>query len=680
MAIAVCYGIGASAFMALVVLMLINRRPSGFGLRILLACLLTAAWAAAAAWPLPYIAHALESIRSGAWLFLLASVLAQARKGDVRSRFWQWLPLAAAVAAALSAANDLRHFSPVMRQDTFTASQVVWRIILAVGGLLIVENLIRNTPTRLKWHLFPLCIAIGMQFAYDLFVFAEAVVLQKMDPLLLAGRGIVLALIVPPLILTMARNPNWRIDIHISRQVVFHTATLMASGTFLVVAAGVAALIGRFPGEWATISKIAFFCGSILVLLTVLSTESLRSRLRRIISENFFSTRYDYRAEWVRTIATLSSSNENEPLAARAIRALADVVDSPGGVLWMKRSDGAYGVERTLNMALDASGFESASGAFVAGFRGGEAIQEFGAGALKTARPVWAGASAWLAVPLLKIDRLIGFVALSQPRTPAPVTWESVDLLLAIGQQVAGYLAEERATRTLMESQSLINYSRRFSFAIHDIKNVSGQLAMMIANTPRFGERPEFRADLVRGMESAVRKLGELVDRLRPETEQENAPECVDPSRMIDEVVRELDGGKVPLCVRLAAETMRVRIVPSDLRAILTHLVTNAIEASANGNAVTISLARNNGHAVIDVADHGCGMTPEFVQDGLFVPLHSTKERGLGIGAYQARDLVRVAGGDIEVASTVGLGTTIRISLPDVGGTPAMFKAEMAAQ
>ncbi len=679
MTIAVCYGIGATAFLALVVLMLVNRRPRGFGLGILVACLVTGIWAAGEAWPAPYNDHLFGSVRSGVWLFVLASALSRARKDGARSRFWDWLPFAAAAIAGLSAINDLRHFSAAMRPETYTASQVLWRVILAICGLLIVENLIRNTPARRKWHLLPLCIAIGTLFAYDLFVFAEAVVLQKIDPSLLAGRGVILVLIVPLLVLTMARNPDWRVDIHISRQVVFHTATLMAAGIFLVVAAGVAALIGRVPGQWATISKIAFFCGSILVLLTVISTESLRSRLKRIISENFFSTRYDYRAEWMRSIATLSSSHVNEPLAIRSIRALADVVDSPGGVLWMEGPDGAYRVERTLNMTMDA-GPEAAQGAFIRGFRNGEAIQELGAGTSKTALPVWAGPTVWLAVPLLKIDRIIGFVVLSRPRTPAPITWESVDLLLTIGQQVAGYLAEERATRALLESQALIDYSRRFSFAIHDIKNVSGQLGMMIANIPRFGERPEFRSDLVRGMEGAVRKLGELVDRLRPE-QQETAQEIVNPALVIDDVILELGGGDVSVRVSIATDKIRVRIPRSDLRAIVTHLVTNAVEASVSGNAVTVRLAEDNGRAVIDISDRGCGMSPDFVREELFTPLRSTKERGHGIGAYQARELARAAGGDVEVASAVGAGTTMRVTLPDAGEAIASPpNSRMAAQ
>ncbi len=675
MLFAVSYGIGASAFVALIALMLLNRRPQAFGLSVLLACVITTIWAVAAAlqpWWMPGAAHALESLRSGAWLLLLALVLSAARRKEEHLRANIWLPLVAAVIGLASVANDCRFLFSADSPTAFAASQVLDRVLVSVCGILLVENLYRNTSPGRRWHVFPLCIAIGALFAYDLFVFCEAVVLRELAPSLLAGRGIVLALIVPLLVLTMARNPDWSIDIHVSRRVVFHGATLTTAGIFLLVAAGVAGLIGRFPGEWASISEIAFFCGSVILLLTVLSTESFRSRLKRIIAENFFSTHYDYRTEWLRSIAALSSAAAHDPLAVRVIRSIADVVDSPGGALWLEDAAGNYRVAQVLSMKLDVAAIEPAAGELVAGFRGGEAVQIFSSHAPttgKTARhPAWADdASAWLAVPLVKIDRLIGFVVLASPRAPAVLNWESNDLLLAMGQQAAGYLEEERVTRALLESQALIDYSRKFSFVIHDIKNVSGQLALMVVNIQKFGERAEFRADMIRGVESATKKLGSLVDRLRPDAPAVEEPKLSNVAQRIGDVLRELERGDVPVRAQIETGAVCVLIAPSDLHAILTHLVTNAVEASSGGDEVLVALRTERGSAVIEVTDRGCGMSADFIRNSLFAPLHSTKLHGHGMGAFQARDLVRAAGGEIEVISAVGRGTTMRIVLPKLG-------------
>jgi signal transduction histidine kinase len=60
-------------------------------------------------------------------------------------------------------------------------------------------------------------------------------------------------------------------------------------------------------------------------------------------------------------------------------------------------------------------------------------------------------------------------------------------------------------------------------------------------------------------------------------------------------------------------------------------------------------------------------MEPTFLRERLFRPFDSTKgSKGMGIGAYQAREFVRNAGGEITVESQAGQGTTFRISLPAV--------------
>ena len=72
---------------------------------------------------------------------------------------------------------------------------------------------------------------------------------------------------------------------------------------------------------------------------------------------------------------------------------------------------------------------------------------------------------------------------------------------------------------------------------------------------------------------------------------------------------------------------------------------------------------------VIDIIDRGVGMTPEFIRDELFRPFSTMKASGSGIGAYQSRALLRGAGGDLEVASEPGRGTTMRLRLPRTDGS-----------
>src|SRR5258706_12174573 len=428
MVLAVSYGLGGAAFLVLIALTLLNRRPAGIGLFAIAVFAVTALWAFASSvqiWWMPGISHALEPLRSWIWLQFLASVLMVAeRRGGQRSAAFYRLFIPAL--GALAFANDLRFAFSTTSPIDFSISQINARIILAIVGLLLVENLLRNTLPSRRWHIFPLCIAAGSLFAYALFVFAEALVLRSVDITLLSVRGLLLVLIVPPMIVTMVRNEDWRVDIHVSRRVVFHTATLTAGGVFLLAAGSAASLLGQIPGEWGPILKVAFFCGSLLVLATVVSTESLRLRAWRLIAENFFSHRYDYRKEWLRFVATLSSSEDNDPLQIRIIRAVGDIVDSPGGTLWLRDGD-SYRLANSFNMGGSDAPPEPVEGAFIEGFEAGKKVLDLRAlAAEKASLPAWtkAGSPVWLAGPLAQIRDVLGLIVLAPPRVPLTLNWE----------------------------------------------------------------------------------------------------------------------------------------------------------------------------------------------------------------------------------------------------------------
>jgi signal transduction histidine kinase len=94
------------------------------------------------------------------------------------------------------------------------------------------------------------------------------------------------------------------------------------------------------------------------------------------------------------------------------------------------------------------------------------------------------------------------------------------------------------------------------------------------------------------------------------------------------------------------------------------HLMNNAAEASPPGEAVRVRVHGDSAHVLVDVIDRGPGMAAEFVRDQLFRPLSTSKRQGSGIGAWQARELLREVGGDLTVLSRPGAGTTMRVALP----------------
>lgn len=662
----VCYGLGCLSFVILTALMLLRHRPTGIGLGMLFVCALTAVWAFAAAvqpWWSSGIAHVLDDVRNTSWLVFLAFVFVSAGRSDGIKASAIYTVVIPAI-GLLAIANDFRFVMTAKGPADYAASQVFFHIVLSVCALLLVENLFRNTLPARRWHIFPLCIAVGGLFVYELVVFSGAVITRAIDPVLLAGRGIALALIVPPLIVTMARNQSWNIDIHVSRRVVFHTATLTVGGAFLVIAAGIAGFVGKLPGDVGALFRVTFFGGSVLAVAMLLSISSLRSRLWRVLAENFFSSRYDYRAEWIQCISTLSSTIDRDPLQVRVIRALADVVDSTGGALWLREPDGYFRVAASLTADIGSPPAEPESSVFLTDFQDGRVVQVLDAERRKNPLPGWISQrpEIWLAVPLVMSEDLLGFAILMKPRSSVSLNWESFDLLLTIGQQGASWLAEEIAARALADSRLLIEYSTRFSFAAHDIKNVSSQLGIMIANMKKFGDQPEFRTDMVRTMDASIQRLDGLLAKLKAGSGDASIG-VPDLACVIQDVVSRQGSGTISF--RFEGGVVGCETISSqDLQSILTHLITNAVEASQPGQQVDVSLGSSGQSAVITVEDRGGGMDAAFIRDQLFKPLRTTKSGGHGIGAYQARELARRAGGALDITSALHRGTSVRITLP----------------
>ena len=117
-------------------------------------------------------------------------------------------------------------------------------------------------------------------------------------------------------------------------------------------------------------------------------------------------------------------------------------------------------------------------------------------------------------------------------------------------------------------------------------------------------------------------------------------------------------------------------MAPERFDAAVTHLLDNAAEASGPGEPVQVRVRHEAGRIVVDITDLGQGMTPEFIRDELFRPLSTSKPRGSGIGAWQARDLLRGAGGDLAVLSRPGAGTTMRLTLPAAATRPLEARAQ----
>jgi signal transduction histidine kinase len=103
---------------------------------------------------------------------------------------------------------------------------------------------------------------------------------------------------------------------------------------------------------------------------------------------------------------------------------------------------------------------------------------------------------------------------------------------------------------------------------------------------------------------------------------------------------------------------------------VFQNLVTNSVDAMPAGGELTIRSTRSKSWVKVVVADTGVGMTKSQMEE-LFVPLHTTKAQGLGMGLSICKRLVEVHGGRISASSKPGRGSTFTVELPRPARRPS---------
>ena len=545
------------------------------------------------------------------------------------------------------------------------------RMIFAIGAVVLVHNLYTGAAPEARWGVSLPMAALAAMWMYDLNLYTIAYLSETRALELIAMRGPGMALLAPVFVIASRRNSNWRLKL--SRSVTFRSVSLIAIGGYLAGMVMLTTALQMVGGANVRLAQITLvFCMSLLTLM-YLPSGKFRAWLKVVIAKNFFQHRYDYRSEWMRFADTIGFPTvDAAPFHERVIKSLADIFESPSGLLMIRDDEDRLVVQARWNWPTANVPTFAGNSHTVPFFESSGHILLMDAVRAGTdercdprAVPQWMydEGRAWAVVPLVHFGRLTGIAVLARPLIARELDWEDLDMVRVVGRQLASYLAEASSQQALTENRQFEQFNRRFAFVMHDIKNLVSQLSILSRNAEKHASNPEFQADMVETLKSSVDKMNDLLKRLSQHSQTRNAQiEPLDIERVILTVIH----GKrliYPIESDVAAD-MYANADAARIETILNHLLQNAIEATSDGSPVRISASRQGNEIAIRVSDNGCGMSESFVANQLFKPFESTKEGGFGIGAYEARALAQSIGGNLRVDSRVGKGTRMTLLLP----------------
>jgi putative PEP-CTERM system histidine kinase len=670
------YALAALAFLLLSVLLSTVWRGRAHGRVLALAAAVTAVSNALLAWeglhPIPWsvATDSAEVLRNGAWSAFLIILLSNFEDKDSRLpfRLRPSLVLIGAFYVLFFGATVLGMFRLELTSEFGLMPGVAGRMGIAVLGMLLVEQLYRNKPEQERWAIKFACLGIGAMFAYDFYLFSDAMLFHQVNADIWAARGAVNALTVPLIAVSVVRSASWSAELAVSRRVMFHSAALFGSAIYLLTMGSAGYYLRYFGGSWGSVMQVTFLFGAVILLVGILFSGTFRAWLRVFISKHFYSYNYDYREEWLRFTSTLSKPGPG--LGDRAVKAVAALVESSAGVMWIRRDSGLF--EPAANWQVAPATVSEAADSPFSQFLDNKQwvvdLQEYEEWPGKyddVAMPDWLKAypRGWLVVPLMMQGRLFGFMLLMQPRSTIKLNWEVIDLLKIAGNQAASYLAQYEAANALMVARQFESFNRMSTFVVHDLKNLVSQLSLLMSNAERHKHNPEFQNDMIETVNFSVQKMKLLLQKLSRTVTPEN-PMALPIERLLRQAVGMKGGFEPQPALTVADAGLIVRADWERLERVVGHLIQNAIEATARDGRVEIGLARRGESVLIRITDNGEGMSEEFIRERLFKPFESTKSAGMGIGAFESQEYIEELGGTLEVTSEPGQGSTFTIILP----------------
>lgn len=338
-----------------------------------------------------------------------------------------------------------------------------------------------------------------------------------------------------------------------------------------------------------------------------------------------------------------------EPPDARTItrKEIAEAIDTADALIALNEQGGKAAVaraERWSTIALVVAGLTLALS--LAGVFG-----------------VFRAAKRLIYLPMQRLRRSLALRApASDSRIPEEGPVETREIAAGINELFERISAQRRQSLTFLAAVA------------HDLRNPMSSLrtAAQLAGNQSDPEKQQERLKLIlRQVDRMNRLVEDLLDVTRVQSGQFSVNvEEGDVREVVRDAVAlfsETSPGHA-LRITLPGDPVLVRHDPARLSQVLSNLISNAIKYSPDGGEVEVRLLRRDSQAVLEVSDTGLGIPPN-ERESIFEPFRRSggargEIPGVGLGLSVARRLVRAQGGEIELESEQGVGSTFRVVMP----------------
>ncbi len=551
---------------------------------------------------------------------------------------------------------------------------LIFVVIATALGLAQLELVLRASREPVRHRLKFMIIGLGGLAGYQIYQASQMLLLSvwHVEHVLVSSLVSIMALALIAYGLGRSRLREVLVHTYISQQALFGSVTFIVIGLYLLAVGALGEWFRRTNQPLGVGLSIVVVFGALVVLAIAAFSKTVRAEIRRFLSRNFYRSKYDYRAQWLRVTETFQEAAEREAIMDRLLDLLIKTFPTTTISIWsFREADRVFCQIRSMTSERDLPPLALSHPVVI------ELSRQDGAVLLDQRRPLpetedggagdpLATSGVVLCFPIRAHGQLKAFMALGRPLHSEDYGADDCDLLQGVSHYVGALLSHASLAEDRQASAELEALHRFSVFCLHDLKNLAARLSLVAQNAESHGRDPAFQESAMRTVSDTAKKMTALMTKLSFKSLKPGGagtPEPLNLSELIEEIVAPLraDGAvRINVTAGCAASVIGVR---EQIQQVFLNVILNARQAMAGGGEITIVTQNSEETAVILVEDTGRGIPPGMLET-LFRPSQSSRPGGLGVGLYQCKQIVEGHRGIIQIKSVVGKGTQVRIEFP----------------
>ncbi|MBD3344242.1 MAG: hypothetical protein GF401_04180 [Chitinivibrionales bacterium] len=617
------------------------------------------------------------------------------RKGKHIVSPWIWR-VAGILTVGISLFTQWTHFiiqgdTPTIRLNAVGMGIIILHFLLNLLVLYFIETAYRSLEPYRRRGITTCFIAFAGIAGYQMIFHTNTLLFQTISTKYMLAGIVVNSLLLPIAFSGMFRHRIANEKVAVSREIIYSSLSLFIAGAVLLGLGSTVYIISRF-GIAFTQFEIFFgiFSAAFLVVFVVTSPK-MRGTIVRFAGKHIYQRKYDYRDQFFRLHQTYMTATTMEESIMQLIIALKYGAGFEDAYIFLAdpRDDNFYLQNNPVSPVKGPEIGIPGSSVMISTFTSDTKPLDFltllseKPGTLSdNDRRIIERLQLTALFPVIHNKALLGVLGI---RTALKEALDKEDKMLirVFAGSIGNVIYKYKLQREHVENKQFESFSRISSFIIHDVKNQVATLSLVAKNADKNMDNPEFRKSLLRSIKNCSANLQVLINKLGSAPKQDDLE--VTEQDISPVIMEALESSGVDAVADVDISTdistpLLCRIDKKSLFYIMKNLIINALEAMEFKGTLSLYATKSYSippsikqdlalgdhliarhHGAIIVKDTGCGMSQEFMQNKLFHPFSSTKDKGVGIGLYQCRTLVEKMHGRLLCSSRMGEGSVFCI-------------------